>query len=569
MNLNSARKKSSLSLRDSIKDDTKYNKTDTKNKSNKKEDGDFFEVNISDTSQEMRNKYYENGIVNNKPSKNNNDFESSNTNTFKLSNKKYTFTSQKSLYEISSKKTENLNTIPNKSIEEKKSSINNINNYNKNKIQLPSELITNYKFWEGANYFPYNAKIIEGPTSFKPTLMTGTAITIGIILFFIFESDYLTEELTIFIPIFIGILYLAILFNLIVASFCDPGIIRRFDIKQSKIDKFININNQKRITSKIFQLGHIMSYKYCYTCGIIRPNRSTHCSECNNCVERLDHHCPWIGNCAGKRNYIYFFIFLTLLNILQILMIIFCLIHIIRLIKDYSDLNDKLPLDEKKKHLTSFSFCEVIMSLYLIIYNISFMFFTTPLIVNHIIFILTDTTTKEKIKNAFYHGNPFTRNKCQNIKNVLSPEIKKYSILDILRGKFKEICDKENPKEDEDKNDLISLPNEKNEQNQERNDPEIKLNSNSIINRNDEHNLNILNTPETNEKAEENNFHLDNQMDIFKEKNNDINSMNEPEPLDTTVEHTNDKRIEIKKIFLANSSPKIREFVKNFRKSKK
>ena len=531
----------------------------------------MFWVNISDTSQEMRNKYYENGIVNNKPSKNNNDFESSNTNTFKLSNKKYTFTSQKSLYEISSKKTENLNTIPNKSIEEKKSSINtnNINNYNKNKIQLPSELITNYKFWEGANYFPYNAKIIEGPTSFKPTLMTGTAITIGIILFLIFESDFLTEELTIFIPIFIGILYLAILFNLIVASFCDPGIIRRFDIKQSKIDKFININNQKRITSKIFQLGHIMSYKYCYTCGIIRPNRSTHCSECNNCVERLDHHCPWIGNCAGKRNYIYFFIFLTLLNILQILMIIFCLIHIIRLIKDYSDLNDKLPFDEKKKHLTSFSFCEVIMSLYLIIYNISFMFFTTPLIVNHIIFILTDTTTKEKIKNAFYHGNPFTRNKCQNIKNVLSPEIKKYSILDILRGKFKEICDKENPKEDEDKNDLISLPNEKNEQNQERNNPEIKLNSNSIINRNDEHNLNILNTPETNEKAEENNFHLDNQMDIFKEKNNDINSMNEPEPLDTTVEHTNDKRIEIKKIFLANSSPKIREFVKNFRKSKK
>jgi len=572
MNFNSARKKSNFETRDSIGSEKYYYNTDTKNKSLKKEEDNFFAVNISKTSQEMRNKYYENSEVKSKTIKNNNENESSNNNTFNLTNKKYTFSSQKSNYEIASKQSKKSEKTDNIPYQETNSPIKNDNsskNILQNKISYPTELITNYKFWKGSNYFPFKAKMIEGPQSFRPTLMTGTAITIGILFFLIFESEYLNDEITIFIPILISLIYLAILYFLIIASFCEPGIIRRFDIKD---DNNIDINfkqkkakNKERISSRIFQLGNIMNYKYCYTCGIIRPNRSTHCADCNNCVERLDHHCPWIGNCAGKRNYIYFFIFLTLLNILQILVMIFCLIHIIQQIRDDSDLNDKLPLSEKKEHITSFSFCEVTMSLYLIIYNIFFMFFTVPLIIYHINLILTDTTTKEKLRGAFYHGNPFSRSKIQNIKNVLNPVIKKHSILEILRGDFKEICDKNNKNE--------------NDQNQNPNETEIKLNLNTLTNEvedelkldkiNEKPNSNIINISGEKEESQNNNFHIKNNMDIFQEKNNDIISMNAPEPLDTTIGHSDDKGIEIKNNkFFSNSSPKIREFVENFGKRK-
>eukprot|EP00971_Amphidinium_carterae_P021685 427840-Amphidinium_carterae.1 len=48
----------------------------------------------------------------------------------------------------------------------------------------------------------------------------------------------------------------------------------------------------------------------CKWCLVYKPDRAHHCRECNFCVLRLDHHCPWVYNCVGYRNHKYFLLVL-------------------------------------------------------------------------------------------------------------------------------------------------------------------------------------------------------------------------------------------------------------------
>lgn len=49
---------------------------------------------------------------------------------------------------------------------------------------------------------------------------------------------------------------------------------------------------------------HVIENGRCHLCNITtRGRRVKHCSICNKCVPRFDHHCKWLNNCIGSRNY--------------------------------------------------------------------------------------------------------------------------------------------------------------------------------------------------------------------------------------------------------------------------
>ncbi|PFH38082.1 DHHC zinc finger domain-containing protein [Besnoitia besnoiti] len=67
----------------------------------------------------------------------------------------------------------------------------------------------------------------------------------------------------------------------------------------------------------------------CDVCGYVNE-RSKHCRVCNKCVDGFDHHCMWINNCVGDRNYKPFFALLVataLMTVLVVVVAVWCVVE--------------------------------------------------------------------------------------------------------------------------------------------------------------------------------------------------------------------------------------------------
>ena len=122
--------------------------------------------------------------------------------------------------------------------------------------------------------------------------------------------------------------------------------------------------------------------KLCSTCNIYRPLRTSHCGECGVCVERMDHHCPWVGTCIGKKNYTYFYLFLLSLLVLIITTIVMCIMVMVGSDEDPTNFEERLK---------NYPF-----SLILVLFPcIEGFFFVGVLFCFHTYLLMVDQTTKE------------------------------------------------------------------------------------------------------------------------------------------------------------------------------
>jgi len=289
------------------------------------------------------------------------------------------------------------------------------------KAQAWSDSKRIYQVWKGNNKFLCGGRIVLGRDAgsliLTSLLIGGPAVT------FCVRMLMMTKGQNPFFayPVLIGAIVLTVLdfCFLFLTSGRDPGIIpRNSEPPESEDGSNFNTPSMEWVSSKISNVrlprvkdvmvnGHTVKVKFCDTCLLYRPPRASHCSICNNCVQKFDHHCPWVGQCIGLRNYLYFMLFITTLTILCTYVFVLSWINILRVPQNIWRVMGR-----------------DILSVSLIIYCFIAIWFVGGLTLFHFYLIFTNQTTYENFRYRYdKKKNPYSKGILRNLKSVFCSKI--------------------------------------------------------------------------------------------------------------------------------------------------
>ena len=347
--------------------------------------------------------------------------------------------------------------------------------YGKNKIWFNNKCITGYKYY----HIIFTILLYSIPYIF----------TIIILL----KLGKIKQYLNAIYIVFSSIFYMIQVYSTIKGGCSDPGILPR-----QNADIYYT-TNKANLKYRIH--GHILRLNYCYSCSLFRPPRTSHCAICDNCVERFDHHCLWLGTCIGKRNYKYFYYLLGFLNLSAIFQICFCLYVLIFEVKKI-----------KSKESNNYTLLILISSI--IFYDLLFLsLFIGKLFILHTYLVIKDLTFYEhaKDKMSIYPKgiNPYNKYPVIDSRNVLFIKIIKSKLIDILKLKEENNKNKDKNKQKKIRDSILYIKRKNN--NKTRN-----------ISNNDDNKINIDESSKSKIKCAEN-FQ---QFNTFsKKKNNPFRKM--------------------------------------------